>query len=968
MTVDVPDAEEMRTHVRIRVFGGLRVFHDEMEVQVGPPMQQVILARLLVSRGRTVPTGRIVEMLWGDAPPVSARNQVQKYVGRLRQLLEPGIGAHQGGACLVATRGGYRLETIALDCELSRFDEAVRDLRQATDTAAALDAARTALDLAHLEAFCDLDSELREREEFRALDRQTVAVALAAADAALGLGRAGEVVDAVRAVAHTAPHDEPLQARVLRLLAADGRTAEALVVYDSVRRRLREDLGVEPGGELRGRYAELLRLSAPGGDPLPVMDEAPDGGDEPAQHDRVVPRQLPPDVAGYVERSALTDVFDRLGTDRDIGAIAVSGMPGIGKTTLAVHWAHRLAARFPDGQLFVNLRGFDPVATPVEPAAALEGFLRALAVDRTKQTGDLQDLTNDYRSAVAGRRILVVLDNARDTDQVRHLLPGSPESLVIVTSRNQLTSLVAREGAHAVHLRPLHDDEAATLLGRRLGQARLEALTSARDDLLAACSGLPLALTTVSARAALNPHLNLDDIATEIVSALHAAPAPGAGTTADLDLTSLFDWSYDQLTTEAAELFTSLSASPNRMVSLRLAASLIGRTEDECRALARQLTDASLIEQPAAGTYTMHDLLHAYALTKLVAEGRTEALEERIDQYYLHSARNGLRTLPSPAGEDLGPCPPGILPEDFDGPESSHDWYARERKAIDAVTKSMVRRGHQRRAVLLAVDRRVQSFAVDSHDQFVSIFQEALENAEAVGDELLIADVRRHLGRGFSAQGQYGHARAELERAATAFHAAGDEFGQLMSRYTLACVERDAGLLEDSKKSFMEVTRLAPTQGQEWLGAVAAMEIANTFLLEEDYASALQWAQKVRDFDPAEESDPSFRQVLMACYTGLGQYRRAIKVAEQDPPLFASRTLPDSDLAGLPAIAYSYFKVGDIPKALASCALYLPRAGEIRRHRQSIFIQASELRMIREILVATGNEHWAEGDLFDDID
>ncbi|WP_170023576.1 AfsR/SARP family transcriptional regulator [Isoptericola jiangsuensis] len=964
MAADAPALDDRHPPVRLRVFGGLRVFHHDVEVSVGPPMQQAVFALLLASRGRTVSLDRIVEMLWGDDPPVSARNQVQKYVGRLRQLLEPGIGAHQGGSCLVATRGGYRLETIALDCELSRFDEAVRDLRQATDTAVVMDAARTALDLAHLEAFCDLDPELREREEFRALDRQTVAVALAAADAALGLGRAGEVVDAVRAVAYTAPHDEPLQARVLRLLAADGRTAEALVVYDNVRRRLREDLGVEPGGELRGLYAELLRLSVPGGDPLPVNDEAPDD-DEPAQTDRVVPRQLPPDVAGYVDRAALTDVFARIVTDRDVRAVAVSGMPGIGKTTLAVHWAHRLAAQFPDGQLFVNLRGFDPVAAPVDPAVALQGFLRALSVDGPWQSRDLQDLANDFRSAVAGRRILVVLDNAHDADQVRPLLPGSSESLVIITSRNQLTSMVAREGAHAVHLGPLRDDEATTLLGRRLGTMRLEALTTARDDLLAACSGLPLALTTVSARAALNPHLNLDDIAAEIVSALQADPARGVRMTSDLDLSSLFDWSYRQLTTEAAELFTSLSASPNRMVSLRLAASLTGRTEDECRALARQLSDASLIEQSAAGAYTMHDLLHSYALAKVRSEGRLGILEDRVDQYYLHSTHNAFLKAAAPA-EDLGPCPPGILPEEFEDGHATYDWYLRERTAIDAVARSMVRRGQQRRAVLFALERRFMSIDVDSHHQFAAVYQEALENAEQVGDGLLAAEVRRHLGRGLALQGHHERAKAELGLAAAAFHAAGDEYGQLVSVYTLAGIEFEAGDLEGSIATYTRVTRMAGTE-HAWLAAYCAAEIAKILHIREDYQGALDWCNHAKSLDDSEGLIDYLRVVLLRCYTELGKFEAAIEVAEQPFPMLASVTT-DGELVDLYAIAYSYYRTGDVAKALAVCARYLPRAAQIRRHRHSQYILASDLHKIREILVATGNEHWAEGDLFDHID
>jgi Domain of unknown function (DUF4062)/NB-ARC domain len=405
---------------------------------------------------------------------------------------------------------------------------------------------------------------------------------------------------------------------------------------------------------------------------------------------RTVPRQLPAAVQHFAGRTtelaALTGLLRRRAeTGGTVVISAIGGTAGVGKTALAVYWAHQVADRFPDGQLYVNLRGFDPAGTVVEPAEAVRRFLDAVGVPPERIPADLDAQAALYRSQLAGRRMLVVLDNARDTAQVRPLLPGAPTCLVLVTSRNQLSGLVAADGAHPIILKLLTPDEAQDLLTRRLGPDRTAAEPEAVEQIITACARLPLALAIVAAQAATHPHLPLATLASELCT---DADRLGPLTTDDpaTDVRAVFSWSYHALIPEAARLFRLLGLHPGPDISTPTAASLAALPTSRVRLLLAELARANLIVEPIPGRYGFHDLLRAYAadLAHTVdTDQQRHNATHRILDHYLHTAYTAERLL-NPARDPITLSSPqtGVAPEQLVDHRQALDWFTTERPVL----------------------------------------------------------------------------------------------------------------------------------------------------------------------------------------------------------------------------------------------------------------------------------------------
>src|SRR5690349_569780 len=456
--------------ITFTVLGAVRAWQGEDELRLGPPQQRAVLALLLTGGGQPVSMSELVDLLWAADPPSSAANIVHRYIGALRRVLEPGLPPRAAGRWLIPHSGGYRLAADAGTLDLLR-------LRQLAGQAAAEEEPGRAVAL-YLEALglcqgrCAGDlAAVREHPAFAAVDREYLALAGQAAEVALEAGLAAQVLPALRQAAEQDPLAEPLRARLMLLLAAAGHQAEALAVYETTRAALRD------------AHRRVLRQQVSTA-PVPEVRAA----------------QLPADLAAFAGRRAEVARVSALLEEPAAGAMligAIDGMPGAGKTTLAVHWARLVADRFPDGQLYVNLRGLDPRGT-LEPAEALSGFLPALGMTPQQVPADLDSRAALYRSLLAGQRVLVVLDNARDEAQVRPLLPGAPGCLVIVTSRNRLTGLVASDGASLLTLDVFSRADAREALTRRLGAARVAAEPEAGEEILALSGRLPLALALVA--------------------------------------------------------------------------------------------------------------------------------------------------------------------------------------------------------------------------------------------------------------------------------------------------------------------------------------------------------------------------------------------------------------------------------------------------------------------------------------
>ncbi|WP_327343037.1 AfsR/SARP family transcriptional regulator [Streptomyces europaeiscabiei] len=798
--------------VWLAVLGPVRVERTGAEPAWGRPQERALLALLSVRAGQPVAVSEIVDVLWGRLPPDSAVNVIRRHVGSLRRLLEPGLPNRAAGRWLMRDAGGYRLVVDADSLDLLRFrrlrDEARRVGADGHGSSArVVELLTEALSLWRGPVGAGLPAEVRERAGFGAVDRERPAAVREAADAALRAGTPAAVLHLLHQAAADDPLDEPLLARLVLTLAATGREAEALNTYRAARARLADELGIDPGPELREAHAAVVRGAGPatptasGAEPAngPAVPPAP-------RPPTAVPAQLPHDLPTFTGRRAELEQVLALLTDhshinhinhinhsgdRGVGddappagtvvISAIGGMAGIGKTTLAVHWAHRVADRFPDGQLYVNLRGFAPSGAVMGAGEAVRVFLDALGVPPERVPHGVDAQAALYRSLLAGRRFLVLLDNARDTEQVRPLLPGTPGCLTIVTSRNQLSGLVSAHGAHTLSLRPLDAEQARMFLERRLGAGRLTGQARAVAEIAALCGGLPLALACVAARAAAHPGFSLSAIAAELRAA-HGSLDAFSRTDASANVGAVFSWSLGAVSAEAARLFPLLALHPGPDFSVSATATLAELPLRRARSLVAELADVHLVGEPTPGRYALHDLLRAHAaelLEEQLPDAGREAATERLYAYYLHTA-HATEPLLAPYADPMPPepLPAGVHAEPLVGHEQALAWLAAEYPVLLGVVGAAARSGRDRAACLLAwslepfFDRRGHW-----HD-WATVQRIALDAALRLSDPAWEARGLRALARAESRLGLHGSARPRLDRALELFAELGDDIGR----------------------------------------------------------------------------------------------------------------------------------------------------------------------------------------------
>jgi DNA-binding SARP family transcriptional activator len=614
--------------VRFSLLGPVRAWRAGEELPLGPRQQRLILAALLAAAGRPVALTDLVGLVWEGDPPTSAVNAVHRYIGALRRLLEPGLPARSSGRWLVRQAGGYALRIDADQLDLLQFRDLVGQARTVAadgDPSAAVDRYLQALGLWHGHCAEDLGTVAAVHPAFTMLDHEYAPVVCEAATAALGCGRAGAVLLPVRRAADRCPLDETLHASLVLVLAADGKQAEALKQLRDVRMRLVDELGVEPGPELRAAQERVLRGGTGARRSAPVAPAAPLPALRPASRAPwVVPAQLPPDLPCFTGREeALAQARDAMHPAEDgLRILAIDGMPGVGKSAFAVHFAHQVAADFPDGQLYMDLGGFGPTAEPLPAGAVLYALLESLGVDRHRIPASLGARSALFRSVLSGRRVLVVLDNAFDVDQVRPLLPGTTACVVMVTSRRRLPGLATAHGARRLALDTPPVGEATAGFLRRVGSAHPAPDPAAVEEIVARCGRLPLALAVVAARAASCPEQPLTRLAAEL-----AATSQGLDGFNDFDedngLREVFSWSYRRLSTEAREVFSLLPSQRTAEFTTAALADLAGMSWSATAAAAGELVHARLLDIRRSGRYSAHRLVLAYA-TELHRVSRTE--------------------------------------------------------------------------------------------------------------------------------------------------------------------------------------------------------------------------------------------------------------------------------------------------------------------------------------------------------
>ncbi|MFS8104306.1 tetratricopeptide repeat protein [Lentzea alba] len=716
------------------LLGDVEVRVDGQVVDIGHARQRCVLTALLVDVNRLVPVDVLVDRVWGDQIPHRARNAVAGYVSRLRQVLVDDVR-------ITGRQGGYVLTADPMSVDLHRFDHLVARARLEPDRAVALLA--EALKLWRGEPFSTLDTPWLANVRCAAEARRQAAL-LDRNDLMLEQGAHTELLAELETTAAAFPLDERLAGQLMLALYRSGRQADALLRYEQVRLRLADDLGADPGPALRLLHKQILTAD----DALTVAA---------APIERLVPRQLPAPPRSFAGRARELEVLDAVA----VSPVVVSGTAGVGKTALAVHWAHRAAARFPHGQLYVNLRGFDPSGAVMAPGEAIRAFLDALGIDPQRIPASLDAQACLYRSVLADKRVLIVLDNARDADQVRPLLPGSPGCQVVVTSRNRLAGLVATEGAHPLALGLLSTVEARGLLADRLGADRLRPGASA--EIITRCAGLPLALTIVAARIACSS-FPLEAIAAELREGLD----PFDGGDSATDVRAVFSWSYQALCPAAARLFRLLGLHPGPDVSVTAAAALAGTTPSALRPWLAELTRAHLLTEHLPGRFVFHDLLRVYATEQAHhhdTDDERHAATVRLFDHYVHTAYLATRLL-SPTRDVITPPRPGsgVQPEKLGDFTEALDWFTAEHHVLLAAVEHAAHTGldvhtrHLAWALAEFLERR------GHWSDLVAVGHAALASAVRLEDALAQSHAHRYLARAATQLDRLDDAEMHLQR------------------------------------------------------------------------------------------------------------------------------------------------------------------------------------------------------------
>jgi DNA-binding SARP family transcriptional activator len=769
--------------VACRLLGPVEIWVDGERIDLGYPRQRGLLVILLIEVNRLHSIESLVDRIWGEDPPLTARDTLYADISRLRRALNRAPEIQ-----LVRRSGGYLIEADARAIDLHRFRELVahaRASRKDEERAALLD---EGLALWQGEPFADLNNPWLTAVR-ASLNRQKLDAALERNDVQLRLGRHTELLTELSTMSTAHPLDERLAAQLMLALYRSGRQADALSHYQRTRQQLHDELGVDPGPQLQDLHQRILR-NAPG---LGTTRTAPAAARPP------VPRQLPAHTPHFVGRaeelSQLTSALDTAsGSTGTVVISAINGTAGIGKTTLAVHWAHQAADRFPDGQLYLDLRGFGPAGMSLQPSEAIHGFLDALGIPPERMPVDLDARAALYRSLLAERHVLVVLDNAHDADQVRPLLPGSPTCAVIVTSRNQLASLVAGEGARPITLNLFRMDEGIALLASRLGGGYVTLAPDTVGELIERCARLPLALTIVAARISISPHLPLTVLVEQLADEQTRLDALDAGDPTS-SVRAAFSWSYRYLDPPVARVFRLLGLHPGPDISVPAVASLAGLSLGDARTALAALTRAHLVTERIPGRFILHDLLRVYAAERAAAEESADdrdAAVRRLLAWYLHSADAADRLLvPRSQRIPLGAPDTQSQPLSFSGRKEALEWCEVERANIVAATGLAASTGHP--DIAWKLPGALWGFFTlrKPWADWIATHHVGLAAAEESNDQLGQAHIRTALANAYRDLRRFDEAVNGFRQALPIWRAIGNQWGEAAALTLLGITYRD---------------------------------------------------------------------------------------------------------------------------------------------------------------------------------
>ncbi|MGM1059061.1 BTAD domain-containing putative transcriptional regulator [Saccharothrix sp. Mg75] len=842
---------------RFGVLGPLEVRHADVAVPLPAGRARALLATLLLRANQTVSVDDLVERLWDeDVPnPRRARATLHMVVTRLRQAL--------GEANVVRTAtNGYVADVPPGALDLDVFRDLAADGRFTE-----------ALELWRGAPLPDVRSDVLHREEVAPLLEERLVVLERRVDADLAAGRTGELVGELRSLTEQHPLRERFWAQLMLALYRSGRQAEALSAYQAVRRALVEELGVDPGAALTELYERILRNEVDGGD-------------------RAVPRHVPPEVSLFVGRERELAALDEAAARP--GVVLVHGAGGVGKTALALRWANLRRHLFPDGDLHLDLGGFAADSPPVEPATAAEALLVALGSRPEDVPAGLAARTAALRSALAGRRVLVVLDNAADSDQVIPLLPGTPTATVLVTSRNQLRRLAAHHGVRRVPLHELSVEEATDLLSSVLGDDRVGDDPAAGRQVVERCTGLPLALRVFAERVARFPGTPLGEFAAELSDERSRLDALNADDGDDTDVRTVLSWSYRALDEDAARLFRLLSAHPGPHLGVKAAAALAALPGQVVRRRLERLTSDHLIGACAPGRYEFHDLLRAYSteLSDAAGDDRKAALRA-VAEWYARAAELAASRSPShrvagaPASSEDASLPViGTAAE-------SGEWTRREMPNLLAVCRAAAGAGWHELVWRISDSLWWMSELVPRGDDLVEVFRlsrEAVRHSTARDRE---SQVLNRLGWVYAQANRHEEAVGTHHEGLAVARAEGNKPVECAIELNLGTTYRRMGRHADAVVHQLRGLALAREQGDEHRQAAAHSNLSPNLAALNRNEEALEHAsQAVAIFDRRGDRYYAARasMALGAAHRALGRFTEAEAVLRRGVELLGEFT------------------------------------------------------------------------------
>ncbi|MGW0521344.1 BTAD domain-containing putative transcriptional regulator [Crossiella sp. NPDC003009] len=874
--------------VEFLVLGGVEARAGGRLLDLGPARQRRVLAALLVNANQAVTADQLIERVWGERLPQRAGGTLRSYLTRLRQVLD-----ETGQVRIQRQSGGYVLTVDEQSVDLHRFRRLVAAARASDSDTERLALFEQAFQLCRDEPFAGFDTPwfAQVRAGF---ERVRVAAELDHVEVALRCGKHLDLLPRLTAWAEQRPLDERLAGQLMVALYRGGRQAEALQTFHRVRTALIEEMGIEPGADLRALHQRMLAgdsaLAAP----------APEAA---APAWRLLPRDID-DFTGRDEE--LRRVLDRLpavpGASSAVVITAIDGMAGIGKTTLAVRAAHQIADRYPDAQLFLDLHAHTEDHQPTEPAAALHTLLRSMGVPGEKIPHELQARAGLWRRHLAGKRALVVLDNAASAAQVRPLLPGNPECLVLITSRHRLTDL---EAAHILSLDVLPDGDATALFARIAGSERATAEPEAVAEVVTLCGALPLAIRIAAARLRSRPSWTVEHLAARLRDERRRL---GELTAGDVGVAAAFALSYQQLSPARQRLFRLLGLHPGAELDAWAATALTDGDPEEVEQGLEDLVDVHLLQQPAPGRYRFHDLCRAHARQLVTCgeqESERQAALDRLCEFYRHSTAAAMNTL-VPVDKHLRTDSPA---PDRPGPELGTRalagmWLERERGNL---ITTAIHCAPEHAAYLSAALQHYLNFR-GYYDDGHALHSKVVAHARAAGDEALEGQAQYRLGYVYWWQGRYPLALEHLTKALVLAEKVGLVGVQGYAQAGLGFTHRRLGRHEQALRHFQRALAAAEQAGDVSLQGHVLTGLGHTYPAlgrAEEALTHLRRAVALAEETGDRQVEIGARIGLGAGYRGLG--RRGDALTELRLALAAAEDTGDRGLRG-----YALRNLGDV--------------------------------------------------------